>query len=502
MQLLDLPAELLHEVLLCAVYSRGVKRALRLKLVCKIFYDHLPRALFESLLLDDFVIPCRYGSRIQFSNYERDNGASKFWYEYLLYRVRKAASRRGPDSIHNGFVEIRQVAEEYSRQAGIDFQETLETVCQMALGSWRSSWVPSQPYTVRGKVIRPEIEDPGNKRRLLAVAACFGNAPLVKQLLSEGVSSTDTDQILYSACQAAAWKDQRNIMQLLYVQTLTNLQLHENSSAGIPFRHTHYNATFSFVTQASCNSEMNGLQFAAYLVSCKPEAATSAVEDFTPDKPGATYLFPVDNACDSLDMFKYMISFKEKPHEFIVRRLRIHASCGNLDIARYILESGYGNCGSDCKHRPDLDRALYLAARHCHSDLVDLLLDHDAQPNIIIPMYRSSAMGAAAIGGDMRIVRKLLEFGGVVDEGVLERAVRIEHTAMVEFFLELGSISVEARLKIRNLAVEVGLDSMADLLKPSYYNWKKPSKHEFDVTSSVDSFNTLGFCSADTLSVA
>jgi hypothetical protein len=37
MLLLDLPTELVSKILVCAVLARGVKRALRLRLVCSMF---------------------------------------------------------------------------------------------------------------------------------------------------------------------------------------------------------------------------------------------------------------------------------------------------------------------------------------------------------------------------------------------------------------------------------------------------------------------------------
>jgi hypothetical protein len=45
MNILDLPIDIIHNILLEAVISRGVTRALRLKLVCSMFKSSLTRML-------------------------------------------------------------------------------------------------------------------------------------------------------------------------------------------------------------------------------------------------------------------------------------------------------------------------------------------------------------------------------------------------------------------------------------------------------------------------
>ncbi|KAK0104880.1 hypothetical protein ONS95_005146 [Cadophora gregata] len=118
MALLDLPVDIVHEIFLCAVIARGVTRALRLKLVCKQFRRYLQAALFESRLLDGFLVEARIGSRLFFMEdwyIRKRHGVEKLWQAYLVYRVKNEA-----DPNKGSFVAIRQLSEQFCEQAKAD----------------------------------------------------------------------------------------------------------------------------------------------------------------------------------------------------------------------------------------------------------------------------------------------------------------------------------------------------------------------------------------------
>jgi ankyrin repeat protein len=98
------------------------------------------------------------------------------------------------------------------------------------------------------------------------------------------------------------------------------------------------------------------------------------------------------------------------------------------------------------------------------------LLERGADPN-----YRgcgANALASAAAGGNITIVRKILNHGvdisGTKLDEPIRRAIRIEHTAIVRLLLKLTpdlSFGGRRYLYLLNVAAKEGLDSMVELLE-------------------------------------
>ncbi|CAH0044427.1 unnamed protein product [Clonostachys solani] len=119
--------ELLHLALIHCLIVRGVKRGVRLRLVCKQFDDMFMPALYQSHILDSFSAPY-----VGWEWWSRKNscGSIKLWHGYLVFRV---LGERSPDV--GRFIEIRNAAKALSRLSGgaLSLDEAVHGFCWLAL---------------------------------------------------------------------------------------------------------------------------------------------------------------------------------------------------------------------------------------------------------------------------------------------------------------------------------------------------------------------------------
>ncbi|KAK7966202.1 uncharacterized protein PG986_000479 [Apiospora aurea] len=130
MDIFKLPGELVNEVLFWAVLSRdvnhNVKRALRLRLVCKLFAEAVYPALFRTCRLDDAIFECSFGG-VEYK--ESRHGARELWHRYLVYRVTGE-----PDPNVGRFVETRELAQVLcEKDASLNYESVIDTLCWLAL---------------------------------------------------------------------------------------------------------------------------------------------------------------------------------------------------------------------------------------------------------------------------------------------------------------------------------------------------------------------------------
>jgi hypothetical protein len=101
MELLGFPPEALHIILVHAALGRRLKRALRLRLVCKTFEQLVYPALFETHMLEVNMLPTpeekALGSRpvvlpshgSESWHLENQHGAPQLWQRYFVFRCFK-----------------------------------------------------------------------------------------------------------------------------------------------------------------------------------------------------------------------------------------------------------------------------------------------------------------------------------------------------------------------------------------------------------------------------
>ncbi|PVH97168.1 hypothetical protein DM02DRAFT_674295 [Periconia macrospinosa] len=460
MQLLDLPGEILQEILLHAVHARGVKRALRLKLVCKIFNSCIPRALFDSLLLDTFTCRYRFGKlevRNRFQHQGDDHGASRFWHDYLVYRVEKPGADQGSSYC----TSIRELAIAYSRSTGAELKPTIRALCWMKLiQAWDLRQLEKQQPN---RQIPVEVTRARNSSPLLRAAVYLGNVAMVQKLLPELGNPPSPHSPISNLVFVVAWGGHVEILELFQA-------IEDTRDSGGPM-----NAIFHAIRGAALGGNMDALRFtiarAERIIGNMHLRPRMAYASFLKG-----HLFQV--ACNdaiSLEIFRYLSSaYMMDRHVCTAADQHLdynHASSyyaflGNQEIVRYILDIDFSGCKPDCSrsYKPCLVNTLSMAALSNHTAIVDMVLERHVNPNKYSKMYKGFPLAAAAAGGTMEIVRKLLDAGAMVNEMALMEAVRLEHTAMTELFLEWGSLDSDVRKNIREFAVKEGLESMAELL--------------------------------------
>ncbi|OTA80573.1 hypothetical protein M434DRAFT_17696 [Hypoxylon sp. CO27-5] len=454
MNLLDLPVELLHRILFFCSLSRGVKRALRLKLVCRPFYYALDAALFETGLLDSFRTPMNH-RRPPMDEWRlrKDHGPQRFRHAYFVYRSRKETTGM--------YGEINEVSRALVSYTGSDFEEILHTLCWLALEQY------DPVYAFMGRDRGPRVL----RHNLLGAAAYLGHMSLARELLQQdGYSPISSCGLFDSPVFLAAFAGNVDMFNLLQ-EHLPKLHLSEFDDDEEDF---YFNHRWEGIRGALQRGDLDMFQLAAssllktqsrdntdhlsqlskYLESSKALTSTRSwklycyICSFLRDHPSGT--------CRSI------LTPMESRKDIIMAR---HAEYGNLKMIQGLLDEGV-NCyqlGYGGKI------PLIRAAGHGHEDVVDLLLEHGADPNYNKSSQEGSALVAAAGSGSLAIVRKLLDHGASVEENYFHRCLRsaitLEHTAMVKLLLEKRPVSKESLWIIKGIASHSGLDSMVDILE-------------------------------------
>lgn len=221
MRFLDLPAELLHLILIQASYNRGIKRALRLRLVCKKLANAVHPALFETHLMDN------KGGEIgtYHWNDRHQHGADKIWHQYLVYRVMTEKNVRVIR-----YVEIRNIAEAVCREIvnPPNLRGMVENLCWQALNHWDDDsygrfwqgpggwdnvlqfW-ENDPYDTDDTYARSvgfnyyvERKDQNLGLAMLSAAAHLNLLPLAERFIDEGHKVTEHNFLFAPPIQIAA----------------------------------------------------------------------------------------------------------------------------------------------------------------------------------------------------------------------------------------------------------------------------------------------------------
>ncbi|KAH6718814.1 ankyrin repeat-containing domain protein [Leptodontidium sp. MPI-SDFR-AT-0119] len=456
MDFLGLPQDLCHKILLHAVISRGVTRALRLKLVCKRFRTLLRPALFESRLLDDFCVDARIGSTLEFMEHwyiRKIYGAQELWHSYLLYRVQ---NETGPGV--GRFVEIQQLANTLCQLTEAELKPTLEILCWLALE--RGSRAPGhlQAWGFQDPVDR--IPNPG--LNLLSAVAYFGHIDLARNLLSEGHCPTRDNYLFPSPMQLAAWAGNADMLRL-FQEHLPDFEYVTPHDSRWWLKWRGKTGPGS-IKGAVMLGDMNMIRLAIY----PPSRSGHDNTDFAGQTFG--HVDPLSETGIDLhmsiycvrtwDAFQYIDTFFAESflssEEECVRLLAHHTELGNMDMG-----------GEKSSHNP-----LIIASRYGHEDVVDLLLQRGADPEYSRLQASGSPLCAAASGGSMNIVRKLLDHGASLEHSCWEPlhiAIRLEHTAMVKLFLDLGDLTDRERERLLRQAANQGLESMTLLILSETY---------------------------------
>jgi len=391
----------------------------------------------------------------------KHHGAEKLWQSYLAYRVQNET-----DPAVGRFVEIHQLAKDFCHETEAKFEATVNALCWLALE--RGTCYPGYQWGWKRGYRSDEGANPG--LNLLSAAAYFGCIPLARRLLSDGHCPTADNDLFPSPIQLAAWVGNGDMLGLF--------QEHLPEFEEIPPRYDHDDKAWrgkigpGSIKGSALRGDMSMIHLAVY----PPSRSTPDNTDFSGQrfghvdpnsKPGSD-LQAALYCAKTWEAFQYIDAFFK---ESIIRSgldttllLARYAELGNVEIVQQLLDAGadiHGGTTTNCN-------PLVIAARYCQEDVVNLLLECGADPNNSDMQQRGSPLTAAAAGGSMAIVRKLLDHGAkVVEEDYwpLYHAVRLEHTAMVELLLDLNIGSAKSWSLVLSKALDDGLESMAQLLQ-------------------------------------
>ncbi len=165
------------------------------------------------------------------------------------------------------------------------------------------------------------------------------------------------------------------------------------------------------------------------------------------------------------------------------RDLKHYANVGNMLMVRHLIHIGVPVQQS----LRDVESPLVMACRGWHNDIVDLLLEHGADPNFapqkIYPVF---PLHEAATSSNLRLARKLLDLGALPNRHgeaptrypALYWAFAREHPEMIRLLLERGAtfsglLDPTRRgwigIYLAEMTGKLGYESMAEMLREHGY---------------------------------
>ncbi|KAK0624279.1 hypothetical protein B0T14DRAFT_565564 [Immersiella caudata] len=482
MHITELPTEILQEILfeVCKLYHheskpyQRLRKAFRLKLVCKRFQETLQPALFESRMAD-FNDDTAYGTIEALPVTTHRYGRDKFLHDYIVYHTRTER-----DPLRGRFVDLRRVAEAYSAETGTDVDVCIDKFAWLILD--RAAHAPGQrsdervdnfqsytwqriqwsTYGARRDHCFNESTGAENKFELninlLSAAAYFNNFPLAKRLLAEGYSPTTHNELLPAPTETAAFAGNAKMLSLLQ----ENLPEFKDLGDGEPFRYrskVHYSSLLG----AAYRGDLEMVKLALHPPSRAKPSETKILDQRygRVDRESLVGYFirhAIFNTRD-WDVYKYLVSaFREKDRKWGLddrynlgdryNILRANVKRGNTDfVRRLVFEEGY--LEQMKKHGVDY---LRYAIRHCHDDMVDLIIDECGIVADWWPYdhgswyfsYYDNLIAVAAKTGSLSLLKKLLQKGARVDQDRVIlwhmgfcQALSLEHFDMARYLLTL-----------------------------------------------------------------
>ena len=453
--LLDLPLEILRHVLFFSVLSRGVKRSLRLRLVCseypyngstikinfcsEIFASEVTSSLFESRLLD-------HEPRL-----ERSDAVTE---SYLVFRVLKS---RPHDPLY--ICIIRRTAQTiYNEEGSTDQKRYIHLVNELCRLAMVNACLHRRSLMFAPQDIPQELDDAIDYADLVVASAYLGLIPLFHRWNDASVDFSEKSRVFSYAIQAAA------------IGGHTELVKHLITKGPGHFRRRTL-AEGAFI---SGNVEMLDL--------------TLTFDPFrSPDrgcKEGYQFYGMLEKGLRCCKFPHIVLRLREilipNPHAdsstFVMWRnwiLGIYAANNWYEMVRFIVDL-------DPVRSPaplELSEAFTEACRRGHLEIFKLLLARGA---VVANSVKDtdSPLLLAATGWHFEMVRLLVDQGADINLGTppaIVRAVMTEHTEMFRFLRARGAVihSQTTGAEALRIAKEQGLDSMVALLledgvKPHY----------------------------------
>ncbi|KAF7861956.1 hypothetical protein EAF04_007837 [Stromatinia cepivora] len=468
MLLLHLPVELVQEILLEAVLVRSTRRALTLRLVCKRFSQEVQFILFQRQLLDNCVV--RRVRRLEWNHCE----SGKFWHSYFVYRVLNTES---PSRVNSHVISrMRMLAERICEENDTDLKTTIEALCWPAMYAGYTSSNSNKRFKRLPCKLEPD---------LLSAAAYLDIVPMTRRLLqADDCFKGKHALFLSSPIILATLAGNTHILELFqdyFQQHLPEFQgLVTQTSWDQKMR---FRAEQELIKGAAMRGDLELLRSIIY-----PTNGSRIIGPMGRNTTRA--VFRAQCSTHSLEVYKYLgeLLGREGNATAGVYVLGKHAGLGNIEMVRFLLDSG-----TDIRGIPSYV-PLVEACRRGQEKIVDLLLERGAKPDFpliittpeleawrdgLSPEFWSyeeqldSAIGMAAKAGSLSIIQKLINHGAdlshpTIGDVALGYAVTYEYTEIVRFLLRSGAISSYARRRSLKNADKDGLKSMVELLENEY----------------------------------
>ncbi|KAF6809896.1 hypothetical protein CPLU01_15419 [Colletotrichum plurivorum] len=414
MQLFKFPPELRDEILFRACLARGLTRALRLKLVCKTFRHAVDLTLFRTRFLDEPVYLDGWCFRENF-------GFAELFQAYISFRIRSPPL---PDD--GRIADLRSVCRWLAAETQTDVSLVIDALSKAAIG------------------------------------------PIGMASMSDNERRKGTNHVLPSPMFLAAWAGRADMLTLLQEHLPEFEEVKRYLSHGGRFLDFRAKTGPGSIEGAAASGSLDMVRLAMF----PPSRADPNDFHFDPYQHGRLDTQPRLRAClsraldtGSSEIYKYISSFYDRDarmrHDLGRWTIGKHSRFGHVDVVRYLLDQGAAEKSTGpC--------SLVYAAKASQVEVVDLLLKGGVHPNVVDPFQGPAVLGAANVGS-LTIVRMLLDRGATVDEErgreLLRSAVRREHVAMVRLLLDRGVCDAKFHAGIVDMALEEGLESMADLLR-------------------------------------
>ncbi|KAH7408479.1 hypothetical protein DE146DRAFT_375768 [Phaeosphaeria sp. MPI-PUGE-AT-0046c] len=491
--LTSFPDELLLAILTEAAYVRSVKRALRLRLVCKRFANIATSAIYHSRILDTAVT-------------DHTERAPEFWKDYLVYLALARNTQKNPRL--RTLLRVAQYICRY-RKADADGTETksitddelkecVSELCEMMVDPTggadiiRNMVSLPQNNSTAENVLATATTDNSEEnveetalqfnRDLLSAAAWFGELSLAARLLKEGYNSCSGPWEFLKPARAASHRGHVEIVKLILADEAVRRPYKPASSYLIITYFNDHTEILDFVLGPlwqKCETELwdnetEDLQDRALNITGSPKTFKRLLEQAKPRDP--RYRIYSDRYSKDRDP-----SVEQREYSWFSVRVDDAVRKGQTNLLRYLMEEDRVE-DIDDRHLHDTsmflsrhpvefeavlksqDRAathLSQAASRGDADAVKILMNAGTKSD--------HAIEFAAMCGSKTIVKALWDYGGYKDEavqGALAMAVDREDVAMFNLLIQLGAkLDNDVRVALIQRAQEEGLESMVELLR-------------------------------------
>jgi ankyrin repeat protein len=406
----------------------------------ELFEANLTRAIYESRIMDMI----NSNKILEHGKPPFRHGGEKFVHSYLTYRV---SGKKG-----NPLRAIHEIAIVICSETDKSMTTVIDELCWLAL---------SRGFSTVGK---SEFAKPlAEQRQLLLPAAAYYNLiPLARRLLSEGC-----DNPRYPSRWYHLFPDPIHIAAVSGHAEMLDLLL--DHCYALVDEHEYHRLALWRLNGPACRGDIEQLKVELRhgLYESSSSESINNKKDIVHSSIESADVWGAMSHATTPEAYRFLYEILEQcfpedpiPRSLLGQHLAVNARYGNTAIVKILLDLG-----------ADIYHALLRACEKGHVSVVDLLLNHGADPNVCEGNPSSNTpLGLAAKRGSTPIVRKLLDHGadpnyrgnrGIIHP--LRMAFRMEDKALIQLLLDRGAESPGEDMM--RICKRRGLESMVEMLQ-------------------------------------